>query len=198
MKLQSTAGLLAGLALLFSAVVAPGQGTFQNLNFESANIPGGTQAASMVPMSSALPGWSGYLSSTNGISPWTQAVYDGVSLGGPGICLIDQKQGQLKPLQGIYSLLLYGGNTPTNFGGPTSATITQTGMVPIGTRYLLMDVAANGNGGFTVSLAGQRINMEVLQFLPSYWQLGGDISAFAGQPAQLPEQYPRPHPASLL
>ena len=37
------------------------QGTFQNLDFESTDIPVGTPTASFVPISEALPGWSGYL-----------------------------------------------------------------------------------------------------------------------------------------
>ena len=38
MKQQSSASLLAGLALILSAIGAAAQATFQNLDFESANL----------------------------------------------------------------------------------------------------------------------------------------------------------------
>jgi hypothetical protein len=66
---------------------------------------------------------------------------------------------------------------------PTSSTISQTGLVPSGTMSVLMDVQTDY--GFTVSLGGQDIHMVPLHTYPSYTLYGGDVSAFAGQTAQM-------------
>ncbi|MEI2723190.1 MAG: hypothetical protein V9H26_06480 [Verrucomicrobiota bacterium] len=48
------------LALLVSlSVCAFGQGTFRNLDFESANVTGYSTGG--VPITNALPGWTGYI-----------------------------------------------------------------------------------------------------------------------------------------
>jgi hypothetical protein len=158
------------LALLLIAAGGLAQGTFQNLDFESAQIPSGTRPGSGASINSAFPGWTPSV-----------AFYDGASLGGAAICIIDQLNAGDKPLQGSYSAYLFGGSDP--FQGPTSMTISQTGLVPNGTTSLLMDVYAWFS--FTVSLGGQPVNMVPLQTFPSYTLYGGDISAFAGQTAKL-------------
>jgi len=79
--------------------------SFQNLNFESANIPGATQFGSMVPISDGLPGWSGYI---GGIQ---QAVvyYDLSALDTSRISIIDHGAPFIQypgVLQGKYTALL--------------------------------------------------------------------------------------------
>jgi hypothetical protein len=190
MRLQSPSWLSAGLALLLGAAGAAGQGTFQNLDFEAANIPSGTPpTGSLVSITNALPGWScsfaylGYEASQR-----NDVFYDGVSLGGPMISIIDRASGlygTYHSLQGTYSAFLFGG---LSSGDPASVTITQTGLVPNGTTSILMDVygyPAQRWYGFTVSLGGQTINMVPDQTFPLYTQYEGDVSAFAGQTAQL-------------
>lgn len=182
MKPHNSASLSAGLALLLSAAIVTGQGTFQNLNFEAANIPAGTPPISSLPISSALPGWSASFVSYDGtIRQQTQVMYDALTLGAANIAIIDSRNG-LKPLQGSYSLLLAGGNNLPG-GGLTSSTISQTGLVPSGMMSVLMVVEAWH--GFTVSMGGQAIYMVPLQTGSSSTVYGGDISAFAGQTAQL-------------
>ena len=62
MKIQIPArSFLVFLAGLSSGLSAFAQGTFQNLDFASANIPPSTANGSFVPITDALPGWSGYL-----------------------------------------------------------------------------------------------------------------------------------------
>lgn len=61
--------------------------------------------------------------------------------------------------------------------------ISQTGMVPSGTKSLLMEVRQYL--GFIVTLGGQAINMVPLQTASNYTLYGGDISSFSGQLAQL-------------
>ena len=113
MKTHTAALLAASLALLFSAVGAAAQGSFQNLDFEAANIPSGTQVGSMVPIISALPGWSASFTTYNGIILQQNMVwYDGITLGSAFISINDtHAQGTAGPLQGSYSLLLAGGNS---------------------------------------------------------------------------------------
>jgi hypothetical protein len=157
------------------------QGTFQNLDFESANIPSGTPPLYDFSFGDALPGWSGFYGNTSGTTPATFVVYDGMSLGGAMMGIIDTLNVGAHPLQGSYSPYLFGGNDP--FVGPTSMTISQTGLIPDGATSILMDVYA-WNGSW-VTLGGQTINMVPVQSFPSYAVYSGDISAFAGQTAQL-------------
>jgi hypothetical protein len=93
---------------------AAGQGTFQNLDFESANLAGYPapilgQAATSVPVSDGLPNWSPSFSGTSeGIIQLNQVWYDGLSLGGAAISVVDSKwpggeSPSLTPIQGNYS-----------------------------------------------------------------------------------------------
>jgi hypothetical protein len=105
-------------------------------------------------------------------------VYDGISLGGVGISVIDTNApfGNT-PIQGRYSTFLFG--DPALF-----ARISQTGLIPIGTRSLQMQIWPAG-GSFTVSVGGQEIPMVSLMVQPTYTLYGGDVSAFAGQVAEM-------------
>ena len=183
MKLQPAAELLGGLALLLSAIGAAGQGTFQNLDFESALIPSGTPPLADLSFSDAVPGWTGTYGDSSKTYPATFVVYDGLSLEGPMMAIIDRVTSyrSYQALQGNYSAFLFGGYSP--FGGQTSFTISQTGLVPSGAVSMLMDVDAWD--GFTVSLGGQPIGMVPVQTFPLYTLYRGNISAFAGQTAQL-------------
>src|SRR6266481_2359258 len=140
MKAKESLFLVFGLVCATSQLRA--QGNFQNLNFEAANIPGGTQPGAPVPFISALPGWGGSYSNLNGIVQATQATYEGISLGGAAISIIDSNAAQYGfiPLQGRYSAFLFGGISSS--GDSTYSTIAQTGLVPNGSISLLMDVNA--------------------------------------------------------
>jgi len=191
MKLQSTAALFAGLAVLLSAVGAAGQGTFQNLDFEAAQIPSGTIPNSgPISISNAFPGWSASYRGGNGTYQAIQVLYDGISLGGPVISIIHHASGlygTYDSLQGMYSAFLFGSDEGP-FGHQVSTTISQTGLVPNGTTSILMDVygyPAQAWYGFTVSPGGQPIGMAPVQTFPSYTLYRGDVSAFAGHTAQL-------------
>ena len=70
--LVNTIGYCAGALAFGIPVCGHGQGTFQNLNFEAASIPPGTQPGTVVSTNSALPGWSAS----------TTLYYNDVSLGG--------------------------------------------------------------------------------------------------------------------
>ena len=55
--------LLLGLGFICAAFSMEAQGTFVNLNFEFANPSGYPPNSSSVPISAALPGWSGFYGS---------------------------------------------------------------------------------------------------------------------------------------
>ena len=97
----------------------------------------------------------------------------------PGIVIIDTHNVGVSPLQGNYSAYLFGGNSPV---GPTSTTISQTGLVPNGAQAISVDAYAWN--GFTLSLNGQTIIDTVGAGVLS-GVYSGNISAFAGQTVQL-------------
>jgi len=161
------------------------QQPFQNLDFESANLTG-YSPGSYVPINMALPGWTGYYSSSNGTIQATQVAYEGLSLGGASISIVDSNA--YPPLQGNYSVFLFGGGANPLFGGESgvlySPTISQTGSVPDGTLSLQVmmrwqDVTP------LVALNGQTITMVPLETFPNYTLYGGNISSFAGQTVAL-------------
>jgi hypothetical protein len=170
--------LLITITATLACVGAYGQGTFQNLDFESANIPSGTPPLASFSFGDALPGWSGFYGNTSGTNPATFVVYDGMSLSGPMMAIFDALNTiGVHPLQGNYSPYLFGGWDPSH---PTSMTISQTGLIPDGTTSIFMDVYAWN--GFTVTLGGQTI---ISAAGPWSGEVGADISSFAGQTAQL-------------
>jgi hypothetical protein len=57
---KTTKQIIAFSLILLAALSTHAQGTFQNLNFESANIPSGTPVSAFLPISEALPYWSAY------------------------------------------------------------------------------------------------------------------------------------------
>src|SRR5436190_12006328 len=63
-----------------------GQGTFQNLDFEEANIP--PNPGSFIAFTNAFPGWIGSL----GQFPAPEALYNGISLGFAEASIIDSNQ----------------------------------------------------------------------------------------------------------
>jgi hypothetical protein len=189
--LKPAPGLLAGLAMFLSAIGVAGQSYFQNMDFEASQIPSGE-----------IPDWSWHFSDGFGSGPPILAVYDALSLGGPMIGIIDKVTSyqSYQALQGNYSVILFAG---TDGGGqPTTSTISQTGLIPDGAVSILMDVQTLH--GFTVSLGDQNIDMEPFQTFASYTLYTGDISAFAGQTAQLsitapfwPDPHGMPNPVFL-
>jgi hypothetical protein len=156
------------------------QGTFENLDFESANIPSMASVNSLIPVSEALPGWSAFFVYSGGDLPQTQVSYDGISLGGAVISIVDANEPvpDYGPLQGNYSAFLFGGPRAS---AEESAGISQTGLVPSGTASLLVDAYVSG-ASFTVTLGGQTIDMVPLESFVHYTLWGGNIpSGMAGQ-----------------
>jgi hypothetical protein len=172
------------------ALAAYGQGTFQNLDFESANVSGYPRGSDSVPVSAAFPGWNVFYSSPSGTNAATRVSYDAISLGGALASINDSGTGfGFAPLEGSYSAFLFGGGNPAN----VSTTLSQTGLVPSNAQSLQMEVGTYGGPSlFTVSLGGQYINMVPLASYANYVLYGGNISALAGQGATLNLTAPPP------
>src|SRR5271165_4791216 len=66
---------------------------FINLNFESASIPNSTAPGSAIPINNGLPGWTGYFSIGPATNQAAQVTYDGISLGGAVISIVDTNVG---------------------------------------------------------------------------------------------------------
>ena len=61
------------------------QGTFVNLDFESVIPPLNRDGNFSVPITNALPGWTGYINGTR----VDRVDYDSLNLSGPSISLVD-------------------------------------------------------------------------------------------------------------
>jgi hypothetical protein len=164
--------------LLISTQAGFSQG-FVNLDFESAKVipltTGGFFPPYSVATTNAVPGWSVYY----GSSQQSQITYNDPALGSTFTWLVATNGLQIS---GNFSVQLQGGGTFP------SASISQTGLVPNGTASLQFEAQSSLAaipGSLLVSLGGQNIPFFALSTGPNYTLFGGDVSAFAGQIAQL-------------
>src|SRR5664279_4885629 len=114
--------------------------SFVNLDFEDANVSG-YSPGSNVPIADAFPDWSASYSDPNaGTVEASSVAYDALSLGGAVISINDNMGFPYSfcVIDGNYSAYLFGGKS--NFGNFTSSTLSQTGLVPIGTKSLTVSV----------------------------------------------------------
>jgi hypothetical protein len=167
MRLRSPALLVGGVALLLSAAGTAGQGTFQNLSFEDPILPLVPDGAGLVPITNALPGWTGY---TYGSSPVDRVVYNDISIGTASIDFSGPGSGY-QPFEGSYFVALQ-----PSFDLRTLPVIAQLGTVPATAE----SVRFYAYGSLSVSFAGQQIPLSVLGSTSTYTIYGGDISTFAG------------------
>src|SRR5438876_11120045 len=105
--------------------VASSQGTFINLDFESAQLP--SPAGLQVPIADAMPGWNGYIGGVLQNQVW----YDTISLGAAAISIHDTNK-YIPILQGTYSVFLQV-SLP---GGAVVPAIGQVGRLPSDARSL--------------------------------------------------------------
>jgi hypothetical protein len=181
-------------ALLSLAQLGFAQG-FVNLGFESATlvpVPGDPYGS--VQFAQAFPGWAG----TAGGIPLSGALTNNVFLNQAGISIIDHnwtnsagyKNGGGYPpigelIQGHYTAILYSGLVGFQTAGDT--TLSQTGLVPAGTASLQFRAFEGFDplGSFAVTLGGQNLSLVTISNSLNYTLYGADISAWAGQTAQL-------------
>src|SRR5262245_44071430 len=95
------------LLVLLAAFSSLAQGTFQNLDFESATvapIPAG-QSDYFVTFDEALPGWTGFVGTNQATYVWQNDV----SLGAPNIAILGPYWSYNTIISGQYSVLLQAG-----------------------------------------------------------------------------------------
>src|SRR6266567_4117283 len=141
MKHMKSPTLLATLFFLSaSPKPAQSQGSFQNLNFDSSNIPQNHPPGNVSSLD-ALPGWSVYI----GTNQAFQVFYNDFAIGSTYVDLLGTNGVfGIRSIEGGYSVFLQGGTSATD------ASIRQTGTVPSGTQSILFAAQA-GLGSIIVS-----------------------------------------------
>jgi hypothetical protein len=168
MKLTFLAALLVAGASVFSL---PGQGTFQNLDFESAQLLfiGNSQA---VATTNALPGWTAFA----GSDQLSVIAYNVFSIVHP----VELIGSNALHLNGNFSVFL----TQAGLPFPGLGTISQTGLVPSDAQSLLFKAAMDPSA-ILVALGGENLLYIALSSGPNYTLYGADIGRFAGRAVQL-------------
>jgi hypothetical protein len=175
------------LAALLAAGSTHGQGTFQNLNFEEANIVpivGNPNYPYAVSVADALPAWT----VNYGNVQQTQISYNDALLGGETWVTLYANGFPGSPvpvIDGNFSLLLQGG---VGGGVQTPASISQTGQIPSGTQTLLFEESASPTfppEPAEVFIGSHQLSLWEVGTGPNYTIFGGSISTWAGQTEQL-------------
>ena len=151
--------LIVGFVVaLLAALSVEAQGTFQNLDFESANlspIPSG-QYGGEVPLASALPGWH---ASIGGISA-TQVLQNNFTLGAASIDILGPNWASVGPgiIDGNYTVLLQ-----AFYVTEGNVSLWQNGTVPANAESLQFKAwSFYPNGALSVSFAGNSLSPVVL------------------------------------
>ena len=171
--------LCALLVFLVCATGVNAVSPFQNLDFQSANlseIPAG-QFGGNVPITNALPFWTGYL----GTNRVTQALHNSITLGNVSIDILGPNWDASPLILGQYTVMLQSGGNPFG-GGAANAAIAQVGLVPVNTQSILLDVIGTN---FSLSFSGQIIPLSTVGSGLNYTVYGGNVSVFAGQVGEL-------------
>jgi hypothetical protein len=178
---------IVGFSVAFLAVLSvQAQGTFQNLNFESADlspIPSG-QFGGEVSLSSALPDWNGLIDGT----VVTQVLQNNETLGAASIDILGPNWTLLGPgiIDGSYTVFLQAFNTAQG-----NVSLWQDGTIPANTESLQFRAWESlPTALFTVSFAGNSLSLVSLSSGQSpsgqdYTVYGANIAPYGGQTGQL-------------
>lgn len=164
---------LAGAALAL-VLAAPARADFVNLDFEQAQLPGGsTVPISTLEWSAGAPGWSHTTGSDTGIV-YYNAAHVGVT---QWFMLVGEHNGWL--LEGAYSMAFRSGMSSSFDPNATwvHAALWQTGTVPSTARSLQL----RAFGPLAVFLGDTALPLQSL----GGNLYGADVQAFAGQTLEL-------------
>ncbi|HAO78405.1 MAG TPA: hypothetical protein DCQ92_05395 [Verrucomicrobia subdivision 3 bacterium] len=167
--------LLALALMTIWTGLSQAQGTFQNLDFESAQIIfNDPPYYKSIATTNALPDWSAF----SGTTQLTNIPYGAGGIFAP-VILYSQTNGG--SLSGNYSVVLSHGGSGS--GAPQAGSISQTGLVPADVLSLLFEVGTYFySGPLTVSLGGQDLSYITISNALNYTLYGAAIPfSFAGQ-----------------
>ena len=177
--------IVVSLVLIRTASAQP----FKNLDFESATLVRavGDVYPATVQFAAAFPGWT--VTIVGALD--TNALHDNMALDSAAISIIDTNS-IIPPagavIDGRYTALLQSGLGYSNgVMFATDTTLSQTGLVPPGTKSLQFKAveAFDRSGTMAVTLGGQALPLTSLRSGTNYTLYGADVSQWAGQTAQL-------------
>jgi len=155
---------------------------FVNLDFEDATVIL-AGAPDIIYESSAIPGWSAYFGGGGSGGAGDAIYYDTISLGGSMVALEDNNNVSPKPIQGNYSVFLFGASSV--YAPPDeqySASIGQTATIPTTAESLTY---WSSGGALQATFNGQPLDFLVTGSTANYNIYSADVSAYAGQNGQL-------------
>jgi len=161
-----------------------GQGAFQNLDFESSLIPPDQPSGTFVSPGVAFPGWLAYI----GTNQADFIFYNNITLSAANISVLTTNYDPIPALEGTFSAFLQGSLVDWNRNGlvPWEVSLRQTGLLPVTAQSLtFMSGPTTPMSSISVTLAGQELALILFQTTPGYTVYGADVSAFAGQLAEL-------------
>lgn len=178
--------VLSFCLLLLWALVAAGQGAFQNVGFENTTLsvflvnPWGPYYVT----NATLPGWNWSPHETGGFGdPDTTVAFNSIALDAPCVTLQGSHSPYFPSLRGEYSVLLQGGSLGGGLvtGNTNGASIYQTGLIP----STALSVIYFGRGSLRVAFDGHMLSSIAITNIANYTVWGVDISACAGQSGEL-------------
>ncbi len=177
MKIRIACAPLLFLGAVFLVAQARAQGTFGNLNFESANssVLPTNLFGTVVSAAQALPGWTVYIGGVQ----WNQVPYNASTLGGAVVGLVGPNSGPI--LQGSYTAVLNADSFTIT--GAKSAAIGQIGQIPQSAQALIF--WASPANSLQASFDGQMLPLMQLGSGANYVIEGANISSLAGQTGEL-------------
>ncbi len=130
----------------------------------------------MVPVSEAIPNWTGCF----GNSQETSALYDSVDTGSAAIAILDANSLVPGLIPGnIYTVVLQVGGSS---GGYVSASISQTALIPQTAKSILFDASVPFAAGWQVTIDGQNVPVSQISIINvNFAVYAGNVSAYAGQ-----------------
>ena len=185
--------LVLGLLAAGTGVILA-QGTFQNLNFESANVaplpPG--QDGGFVSIADGFPGWAASV----GTNLQGVVLHNSLSIGNAAVGILGPNYYSGAILEGSYTAALQTGLDPAHAGSltPVPASLWQSGTIPANARSILFRVGPDP-ADFAVEFNGQALSVLPMESTASYQEFGADVTGFSGLSGQLlftvlPTRYP--------
>jgi hypothetical protein len=167
--------------LLLSTLGAIGQGTFQNLGFETTTLTAilVNPLSGLYTTNATVPAWDWVPHSTAGHGdPNTTVSFNNSALSSSAVTLHGLNS-YFPVIHGGYSIYLQGGSFV--FDTNSYAAIFQTGQVPSGSHSLIY----SGGSALQVFFNGQMLMPVALSNSANYTRWAADISAYAGQSGEL-------------